>query len=106
MNHVVVFCVDLDVQGNVLTSLSDAVGDMEHLISINLSKNRLTVFPERLTHVKSLENISVEGNQITGDMSRNHNSILHTLNIPSPSCCETSKISLFIVLRTFKMLLL
>lgn len=76
-------CVDLDVQGNVLTSLPDAVGDMEHLISINLSKNRLTVFPERLTHVKSLENISVEGNQITGDMSRNHNSILHTLNIPS-----------------------
>ncbi|XP_057214587.1 leucine-rich repeat-containing protein 20 isoform X2 [Triplophysa rosa] len=56
---------DLDVQGNVLTSLPDAVGDVEHLISINLSKNRLAVFPERLTRVKSLQNINVEGNQIT-----------------------------------------
>ncbi|KAI7796812.1 putative leucine-rich repeat-containing protein 20 [Triplophysa rosa] len=62
---------DLDVQGNVLTSLPDAVGDVEHLISINLSKNRLAVFPERLTRVKSLQNINVEGNQITGDTSRN-----------------------------------
>ncbi|KAA0724850.1 Leucine-rich repeat-containing protein 20 [Triplophysa tibetana] len=56
---------DLDVQGNVLTSLPDSVGDMEHLITINLSRNKLTVFPERLSCVKSLQNINVEGNQIT-----------------------------------------
>ncbi|XP_065128419.1 leucine-rich repeat-containing protein 20 isoform X1 [Paramisgurnus dabryanus] len=56
---------DLDLQGNVLTTLPQAVSGMEHLISINLSNNQLTVFPEHLTDVKSLQYISVEGNQIT-----------------------------------------
>ncbi|XP_051529609.1 leucine-rich repeat-containing protein 20 [Myxocyprinus asiaticus] len=56
---------ELDLQGNLLTTLPEAVGDMQHLIRINLSKNRLSVFPDRLMDVSSLEDISVEGNQIT-----------------------------------------
>ncbi|XP_051958232.1 leucine-rich repeat-containing protein 20 isoform X1 [Xyrauchen texanus] len=56
---------ELDLQGNVLTTLPEAVGEMQHLIRINLSKNRLSVFPDRLMDVSSLEDISVEGNQIT-----------------------------------------
>ncbi|KAK9965958.1 hypothetical protein ABG768_005018 [Culter alburnus] len=56
---------EVDLQGNVLSTLPEAVGNMEHLVSINLSKNKLTVFPERLTDVSSLQHISVEGNQIT-----------------------------------------
>ncbi|XP_051771328.1 leucine-rich repeat-containing protein 20 isoform X2 [Ctenopharyngodon idella] len=56
---------EVDLQGNVLSTLPEAVGNMEHLVSINLSKNKLTVFPERLTDVSSLQHINVEGNQIT-----------------------------------------
>ncbi|XP_016319938.1 leucine-rich repeat-containing protein 20-like isoform X1 [Sinocyclocheilus anshuiensis] len=56
---------EVDLQGNVLTTLPDAVGNMQHLISIDLSRNKLRVFPERLTDVSSLQHISVEGNQIT-----------------------------------------
>ncbi|XP_073684113.1 leucine-rich repeat-containing protein 20 isoform X2 [Garra rufa] len=56
---------EVDLQGNVLTTLPEAVGDMQHLISIDLSRNKLAVFPERLTDVGSLQHISVEGNQIT-----------------------------------------
>uniref|UniRef100_A0A673GYH2 Leucine rich repeat containing 20 n=1 Tax=Sinocyclocheilus rhinocerous TaxID=307959 RepID=A0A673GYH2_9TELE len=55
----------VDLQGNVLTTLPEAVGNMQHLISIDLSRNKLRVFPERLTDVSSLKHISVEGNQIT-----------------------------------------
>ncbi|XP_016399660.1 leucine-rich repeat-containing protein 20-like [Sinocyclocheilus rhinocerous] len=59
------FAVEVDLQGNVLTTLPEAVGNMQHLISIDLSRNKLRVFPERLTDVSSLQHISVEGNQIT-----------------------------------------
>ncbi|XP_016368900.1 leucine-rich repeat-containing protein 20-like [Sinocyclocheilus rhinocerous] len=59
------FPVEVDLQGNVLTTLPEAVGNMQHLISIDLSRNKLRVFPERLTDVSSLKHISVEGNQIT-----------------------------------------
>uniref|UniRef100_A0A8C2K4W1 Leucine-rich repeat protein SHOC-2 n=1 Tax=Cyprinus carpio TaxID=7962 RepID=A0A8C2K4W1_CYPCA len=57
--------VEVDLQGNVLTTLPEAVANMQHLISIDLSRNKLRVFPERLTDVSSLQHISVEGNQIT-----------------------------------------
>uniref|UniRef100_A0A9J8APM9 Leucine rich repeat containing 20 n=2 Tax=Cyprinus carpio carpio TaxID=630221 RepID=A0A9J8APM9_CYPCA len=56
---------EVDLQGNVLTTLPEAVANMQHLISIDLSRNKLRVFPERLTDVSSLQHISVEGNQIT-----------------------------------------
>uniref|UniRef100_A0AAY5ERF1 Leucine rich repeat containing 20 n=1 Tax=Electrophorus electricus TaxID=8005 RepID=A0AAY5ERF1_ELEEL len=57
---------ELNLQGNRLTKLPDAVGDMEHLISINLSRNCLSVFPQRLTGVRTLQHIRLENNQITG----------------------------------------
>ncbi|KTG03489.1 hypothetical protein cypCar_00047366 [Cyprinus carpio] len=57
--------LEVDLQGNVLTTLPEAVANMQHLISIDLSRNKLRVFPERLTDVSSLQHISVEGNQIT-----------------------------------------
>ncbi|XP_067285931.1 leucine-rich repeat-containing protein 20 isoform X1 [Pseudorasbora parva] len=56
---------ELDLRGNVLTTLPEAVGDMEHLVSINLSKNKLEVFPERLMDISSLQYISLEENHIT-----------------------------------------
>nr|XP_021335731.1 leucine-rich repeat-containing protein 20 isoform X2 [Danio rerio] len=56
---------ELDLQGNVLTTLPDAIGEAQHLQIINISRNNLSVFPERLTDVKSLKQISVEENQIT-----------------------------------------
>ncbi|KAF5886611.1 leucine-rich repeat-containing protein 20, partial [Clarias magur] len=56
---------ELDVQGNTLTKLPDAFGDMHHLTSINLSNNNFSVFPEQLTNVHTLQNINMSGNQIT-----------------------------------------
>ncbi|XP_063077219.1 leucine-rich repeat-containing protein 20 isoform X2 [Engraulis encrasicolus] len=56
---------ELDLQGNVLTKLPDAVGGMEHLTSINLARNKLQSFPERLVDIPTLESINLEGNEIT-----------------------------------------
>lgn len=56
---------ELDLRGNVLTKLPDAVGDMEHLTSINLANNNFTAFPNKLTEVRTLERIDLEGNGIT-----------------------------------------
>ncbi|KAM9462875.1 leucine-rich repeat-containing protein 20 isoform 1-T2 [Clarias gariepinus] len=55
---------ELDVQGNTLTKLPDAVGDVQHLTSINLSNNNFSVFPEQLTNIQTLQNINMSGNQI------------------------------------------
>lgn len=56
---------ELDLHGNVLTKLPDAVGEMEHLTSINLANNSLSVFPSKLTEISTLERIDLEGNSIT-----------------------------------------
>ncbi|XP_072312398.1 leucine-rich repeat-containing protein 20 [Eucyclogobius newberryi] len=56
---------ELDLHGNVLTKLPDAVVQLEHLSSIDLSGNRFSQFPEKLTELKELERISLEGNTIT-----------------------------------------
>ncbi|KAM3859214.1 leucine-rich repeat-containing protein 20-like [Diretmus argenteus] len=56
---------ELDVQGNVLTKLPDAVGEMEHLTSINLANNKFSIFPAKLTEIPTLERINLEGNFIT-----------------------------------------
>lgn len=56
---------ELNLNGNVLTKLPDAVVKMEHLNIINLSKNNFTVFPEKLTEMRALERIDLEGNNIT-----------------------------------------
>ncbi|XP_030630728.1 leucine-rich repeat-containing protein 20 [Chanos chanos] len=55
---------ELDLQGNVLSKLPDELGVMEHLISINLSNNKFTIFPLGLTQVPSLQHINLEGNGI------------------------------------------
>lgn len=56
---------ELNLKGNVLTKVPDAVVQMEHLISIDLSNNNFTIFPEKLTEMTALERINLEGNQIT-----------------------------------------
>ncbi|XP_076856644.1 leucine-rich repeat-containing protein 20 [Brachyhypopomus gauderio] len=56
---------ELDLEGNVLTKLPDAVGNMEHLVSINLAKNRFSTFPQQLMNVRTLQHINLESNQIT-----------------------------------------
>ncbi|XP_030018984.1 leucine-rich repeat-containing protein 20 [Sphaeramia orbicularis] len=56
---------ELDLQGNVLTKLPDAVGEMEHLTSINLANNNFSTFPDKLTEISTLERINLEGNSIT-----------------------------------------
>ncbi|KAJ0060705.1 hypothetical protein NL108_017322, partial [Boleophthalmus pectinirostris] len=56
---------ELDLRGNVLTKLPDAVVQMENLSSLNLSKNNFSEFPVKLTELKALERIDLEGNNIT-----------------------------------------
>lgn len=56
---------DLDLQGNVLTELPQAVGGMQHLTSINLARNKFSAFPEKLAEISTLETINLEGNSIT-----------------------------------------
>ncbi|XP_078135928.1 leucine-rich repeat-containing protein 20 [Sander vitreus] len=56
---------ELDLRGNVLTKLPDAVGEMEHLTCINLANNSFSIFPEKLTEIATLERINLEGNSIT-----------------------------------------
>ncbi|XP_034049637.1 leucine-rich repeat-containing protein 20 [Thalassophryne amazonica] len=56
---------ELDLQGNIITKLPDAVGEMEHLTSINLADNQFSVFPDKLTEIATLERINLEGNSIT-----------------------------------------
>uniref|UniRef100_A0AAZ3PBE8 Leucine-rich repeat-containing protein 20 n=1 Tax=Oncorhynchus tshawytscha TaxID=74940 RepID=A0AAZ3PBE8_ONCTS len=36
---------ELDLHGNVITKLPDVVGELEHLTSINLANNKLSVLP-------------------------------------------------------------
>ncbi|XP_032357374.1 leucine-rich repeat-containing protein 20 [Etheostoma spectabile] len=56
---------ELDLRGNVLTKLPDAVGEMEHLTCINLANNSFSIFPEKLTEIATLERINLEANSIT-----------------------------------------
>ena len=58
---------ELDLRGNVLTKLPDAVAQMEHLTCINLANNSFSIFPEKLTVIATLERINLEGNTITGN---------------------------------------
>lgn len=61
------YLAELDLQGNVLTKLPDAVGEMEHLTCINLANNSFSIFPDKLTEIATLERINLEGNSITGN---------------------------------------
>lgn len=56
---------ELDLQGNIFTKLPDEVGEMKHMTSINLANNNLSIFPEKLTEIVTLERIDLEGNFIT-----------------------------------------
>lgn len=56
---------ELDLQGNIFTKLPDEVGEMKHMTSINLANNNLSIFPEKLTEIVTLERIDLEGNCIT-----------------------------------------
>ncbi|XP_007897338.1 leucine-rich repeat-containing protein 20 [Callorhinchus milii] len=55
---------ELNLEGNSLKQLPDAVMSLMHLTAINLARNKFSVFPEQLTEVKTLENINLEENQI------------------------------------------
>ncbi|MBN3312193.1 LRC20 protein, partial [Atractosteus spatula] len=56
---------ELNLEGNKLTQLPEATGSMENLTSINLARNKFSVFPEELTCIKMLKKINLEGNEIT-----------------------------------------
>ncbi|KAJ8365723.1 hypothetical protein SKAU_G00145540 [Synaphobranchus kaupii] len=56
---------ELDLEGNALSKLPDAAGELQHLRSINLARNKFSTFPERLTEIHTLEKINLEGNEIT-----------------------------------------
>ncbi|XP_068610406.1 leucine-rich repeat-containing protein 20 [Brachionichthys hirsutus] len=56
---------ELDLRGNRLTKLPDAVAEMEHLTCVDAADNSFTVFPDKLTEVATLERINLEGNDIT-----------------------------------------
>lgn len=61
------YLAELDFNGNALTKLPDAVGEMEHLTSIDLANNNFSTFPLILTEIATLERINLEGNCITGN---------------------------------------
>lgn len=65
--HALKYLAELDLRGNVLTKLPDAVAEMEHLTCINLANNSFSIFPDKLTEIATLERINLEGNSITGN---------------------------------------
>ncbi|KAK5850976.1 hypothetical protein PBY51_001804 [Eleginops maclovinus] len=56
---------ELDLRGNIITKLPDAVLEAEHLTSINLAYNSFSIFPDKLTEIATLERINLEANSIT-----------------------------------------
>ncbi|XP_035259098.1 leucine-rich repeat-containing protein 20 [Anguilla anguilla] len=56
---------ELDLEGNALSKLPDAAGELQHLRSINLARNKFSTFPESLAEIHTLEKINLEGNGIT-----------------------------------------
>ncbi len=67
LTNVDIYLTELDLRGNVLTKLPDAVAEMKHLTCINLANNSFSVFPDKLTEIATLERINLEGNSITGN---------------------------------------
>jgi Leucine-rich repeat (LRR) protein len=56
----------LNLEGNQITELPEAVGKLCRLRGINVAKNRLTAFPEALTKCPLLALVDLSGNMIEG----------------------------------------
>ncbi|KAJ8284877.1 hypothetical protein COCON_G00037270 [Conger conger] len=56
---------ELNLEGNAISKIPDAAGELQHLKSINLARNKFSTFPERLADIHTLENINLEANEIT-----------------------------------------
>ncbi|XP_067828484.1 leucine-rich repeat-containing protein 20-like isoform X1 [Heptranchias perlo] len=55
---------ELNLAGNYLKQLPDAVKTLSHLTTINLARNKFSVFPHELTELTTLERINLEANEI------------------------------------------
>ncbi|XP_067876373.1 leucine-rich repeat-containing protein 20-like isoform X2 [Heterodontus francisci] len=55
---------ELNLEGNYLKQLPDEVKALMHLTTINLARNKFSVFPHQLTELTTLERINLEANEI------------------------------------------
>ncbi|MEH2450224.1 leucine-rich repeat protein [Nostoc sp.] len=55
----------LDLSGNKLTTLSEAIARLEQLTSLDLSDNKLTTLPEAIARLEQLTSLDLSGNQLT-----------------------------------------
>lgn len=58
---------ELHLEGNYLYRLPNEVSSLQHLKTIDLSRNQFQDFPEQLTTLPALETINLEENEIVGE---------------------------------------
>ncbi|XP_067828485.1 leucine-rich repeat-containing protein 20-like isoform X2 [Heptranchias perlo] len=89
---------ELNLAGNYLKQLPDAVKTLSHLTTINLARNKFSVFPHELTELTTLERINLEANEIIeldpallpASLGWKHTDQKYLLR-PSPLCPPSSR---------------